>query len=262
MRENTLKAAWRDGEPTLGIWLTGIDPLTARRIAHGGPEYVCIDMQHGTADYGAVLRMLMAMEGAPAVPIVRVPWNEPGIIGRVLDAGAMGVIVPMVNTVDQANAAVSSCFYPPGGSRSNGPVIAAQALGPDYAAEADDNIVCVPMIETAEAVANLDDIAAVPGIDAFYVGPADLSRSLGLPPTLEQNDPTFVEAIARIVEVARSAGIAPGIHSTPALSAERIDFGFQMVTVTSDVQAAEITVTAALSAVRQGRSGSGSATGY
>lgn len=262
MRENTLKTAWRRGETTLGVWLTGVDPLTARRIAHCGPDYVCIDMQHGTADYSAALRMLMAMEGAPAIPIVRVPWNEPGIIGRALDAGAMGVIVPMVNTVEQARAAVSACFYPPAGARSNGPVVAAQALGPDYAAEADDNIVCIPMIETAEAVGHVEQIAGVPGIDAFYVGPSDLSRSLGLPPTLEQNDPVFVSAIETIVGAARANGVAPGIHSTPALSAERIEFGFQMVTVTSDVQAAELTVTSALAAVRRGHAGHGSLSGY
>ena len=261
-RENTLKSAWQRDETTIGLWLTLTSPLMARRLARSGADYLCIDMQHGTADYGQALAMLMAMEGAPAVPIVRVPWNEPGIIGRVLDAGAMGVIVPMVNTAAEAEAAVSACRYPPHGSRSNGPVIAADALGPDYATGADQQIACIPMIETEQAVGNVEAIAQVPGIDAFYVGPGDLSRSLGLVPDLEQTDPRFIDAARRIVDVARANGIAPGIHSTPAMSAARIDFGFRMVTVTSDLQAAEMFARSSIDAVRSGDSGGGSASGY
>ncbi len=262
MRENTLKSAWLGGESTIGLWLTSTSPLMARRLAHSGADYVCVDMQHGTSDYTQALAMLMAMERAPAVPIVRVPWNEPGIIGRVLDAGAMGVIVPMVNTVAEAEAAVGACRYPPHGSRSNGPIIAADALGPDYATGADEQIVCIPMIETSEAVSNVDAIARVPGIDAFYVGPGDLSRSLGLVPDLEQMDPTFLAAARKIIDAAKANGIAPGIHSTPAMSAARIDFGFRMVTVTSDLQAAEMFARSSIEAIRSGESGGGSASGY
>ncbi len=246
----------------MGLWLTSTSPLMARRLAHSGADYVCVDMQHGTSDYTQALAMLMAMERAPAVPIVRVPWNEPGIIGRVLDAGAMGVIVPMVNTVAEAEAAVRACRYPPHGSRSNGPIIAADALGPDYATGADQQIVCIPMIETSEAVSNVGAIARVPGIDAFYVGPGDLSRSLGLVPDLEQMAPTFVAAARQIIDAAEANGIAAGIHSTPAMSAARIDFGFRMVTVTSDLQAAEMFARSSIEAVRSGDSGGGSASGY
>jgi 4-hydroxy-2-oxoheptanedioate aldolase len=219
-------------------------------------------MQHGTADYSQTLTMLMAMEGGSAVPIVRVPWNEPGIIGRVLDAGAMGVIVPMVNSVSEAEAAVAACNYPPLGSRSNGPIIAADALGPDYGAEANDHIVCIPMIETVEALAVVHEIARVPGIDAFYVGPSDMSRSLGIPPSLEQMDQLFLDASKRIIDVAKAHGIAPGVHSTPAMSADRLRFGFQMVTVTSDVQASQLFVEASVQAVKQGRIAGSSVSGY
>ncbi|MFW2380242.1 MAG: HpcH/HpaI aldolase family protein [Acidimicrobiales bacterium] len=262
MRENTLKSAWLRGENTVGVWISGTDPLVARKLANSGADYVCIDMQHGTADYPQVLALLMAMEGGSAVPIVRVPWNEPGIIGRVLDAGAMGVIIPMVNTVAEAVAAVAACNYPPLGARSNGPIVAADALGPDYGAEANEHIVCIPMIETVEALDAVEDIADVPGIDAFYVGPSDMSRSLGIPPNLEQMDPRFLDASKRIIEAARAKGIAPGVHSTPAMSADRLDFGFQMVTVTSDVQAAQLFVTSSVDAVKAGRSGEGSISGY
>ncbi len=255
MRENTLKSKWQSGETTLGLWLSGTDPLTARKLAGSGADYVCVDMQHGTADYSGALAMLMAMEGQPAIPIVRVPWNEPGMIGRMLDAGAMGVIVPMVNTVAQAQAAVAACHYPPLGSRSNGPIVAADALGPDYGAEADSEIICIPMIETVEGVTNVEAIAAVPGVAAFYVGPSDLSRSLGIPPNLEQMDESFLEAVSKIVAAANANGVTPGIHSTPAMSATRIEMGFQMVTVTSDVQAAQIYATSAIAGVRAGKSG-------
>ncbi len=261
MRENTLKTKWANDQTTLGLWLSGTDPLTARKLAGSGADYVCIDMQHGTADYAQVLAMLMAMEGQPAIPLVRVPWNEPGIIGRVLDAGAMGVIIPMVNTVEQAEAAVASCHYPPLGSRSNGPIVAADALGPDYATEAGEQIICIPMIETVEGVSNVGQIAAVPGVAAFYVGPADLSRSLGIPPSLEQADDVFLEAAQKIVAAAQANRVTPGIHSTPAMSTERIEFGFQMVTVTSDVQGAELYASNSIAAVRAGKAGQ-SVTGY
>ena len=263
MRENTLKSAWLRGENTVGVWLSLADPLMARRLAHSGADYVCIDMQHGTADYRQTLAMLMAMEGAPATPIVRVPWNEPGIIGRVLDAGAMGVIIPMVNSVAEAEAAVAACNYPPLGSRSNGPIVAAGALGPNYGApDTNDQIVCIPMIETVEALSVVEDIAQVEGIDAFYVGPSDMSRSIGIPPSLEQMDQRFLDASTRIINAAKANGIAPGVHSTPKLSADRLEFGFQMVTVTSDLQSAEMLTASAVSAVKAGTSLDQSASGY
>jgi 4-hydroxy-2-oxoheptanedioate aldolase len=174
----------------------------------------------------------------------------------------MGVIVPMVNSVAEAKAAVSACNYPPLGTRSNGPIVAADALGPDYGSEANAQIICIPMIETVEALDAVDEIAKVPGIDAFYVGPSDMSRSLGIPPTLEQMDPRFLDASKRIIEAARANGIAPGVHSTPAQSADRLEFGFQMVTVTSDIQASQLFVADALDAVRAGRSAEGSVSGY
>lgn len=262
MRENTLKSAWKRGANTVGLWLSGTDPLLARKLSRSDADYVCIDMQHGTADYAQALAMLMAMEGGSAIPLVRVPWNEPGIIGRVLDAGAMGVIVPMVNTVEEARAAVAASNYPPLGARSNGPIVAADALGPDYAQGANDQIVCIPMIETVEAVANVDAIAEVEGIDAFYVGPSDLSRSIGIPPTLEQMDERFLSACRRIVDAAKANGIAPGVHSTPALSVDRLEFGFQMVTVTSDLQASELFVRSAVASVKSGTASVESVSGY
>ena len=151
-----------------------------------------------------------------------------------LDAGALGVIIPMVNTVEQARRAVASCFYQPKGVRSHGPVRAALAHGDGYGSEANDEVVCIVMIETVEAVENLDSILSVPGIDAVYVGPADLSRTLGLPPAGDHDHPDFVGAIDTILAGCARAGIVPGIHAAPPLVQKRLEQGFRMVTATSD----------------------------
>ncbi len=237
MRTNTLKTAWQSGKPTIGLWLTLPDPYGAEHLGSLDAAYLNIDMQHGLIDYHQVPPILQAIQRSDAVPLVRVPWNEPGIIGKVLDAGAMGVIIPMVNSVAEAEQAVSSCFYQPKGSRSHGPIRAAIALGADYGTAANDQILCIPMIETVQAVERIDEILAVPGIDAIYVGPADLSRTLGLPPGNNDDSPAFIDALTTIVAACKKAGIPAGIHGTPALVQSRIEMGFQMVTATTDLLA-------------------------
>ena len=182
----SLNTLWRDGNTTLGAWLSLRDPLLAEVAATSGYDYVCVDMQHGMSDLGHVVAMLHAMARTPTVPIVRVPWNEQGIIGRVLDAGALGVIIPMVNSVEEAERAVAACRYTPAGTRSFGPLGANVRYGAGYAASANELVACIPMIETRQAVECLDDILSVPGIDAVYVGPADLSLTYGLPPGARQ----------------------------------------------------------------------------
>ena len=136
----------------------------------------------------------------PAVPVVRVPSNEPGIIGRALDAGALGVIVPLVNSADEARRAVAACRFPPDGTRSSGPLVPRVRHGQDYQAEVNDVVACIPMIETRQAVENVDEILAVPGIDAVYVGPNDLSLSYGLAPSVDNDGDPFNSALARVVE--------------------------------------------------------------
>ena len=224
-------------------------------------DYINIDLQHGMIDYTGALHLLQALHGTSATLTCRVPWNEPGIIGKVLDAGAQGVIIPMVNTVAEAEAAVSACRYAPAGARSFGPVRAGRSLGPDYASEANDKIACIPMIETAEALSNLDAILDVAGIDAVYIGPADLSISLGLPPGTDNPDPSFQDALTQVVEACGQRGIAPGIHAVPEWAPTRLAQGFRMVTVTSDLQALGDGAKRALDHVREAsseRAGSGS----
>src|SRR5947209_2450933 len=172
MRSNTAKAKWAQGDVTLGGWLSIPSSFSAEVMAHQGLDWVCVDMQHGVIDYQVALTMLQAIGSTETIPFVRVPWNEFGIIGKVLDAGALGVIIPMVNSVEEAKAAVAACRYFPLGSRSFGPTRAGYYAGSDYYRGANTEVACIPMIETRQAVERLDEILAVPGIDAVYVGPA------------------------------------------------------------------------------------------
>ncbi len=162
MRENRLKAKWRRGEATVGGWLSIPSTYSAEMMAHQGFDSLCVDMQHGMIDYADAVRMMTAVSTTDTVPIVRVPWNDPAMIMKVLDAGAYGVIVPLVNNRAEAELAVSACRYPPEGIRSNGANRAILYAGADYVAQANREIACLVMIETREALENLDDIMSDP----------------------------------------------------------------------------------------------------
>ncbi|HWC68627.1 MAG TPA: aldolase/citrate lyase family protein [Acidimicrobiales bacterium] len=247
----SLREMWASGQSTLGAWLSLREPYLAEAAGNAGYDYVCIDMQHGLADYQDVTGLLHALAGTPTVPIVRVPWNEQGIIGRVLDAGAMGVIIPMVNSPEEARRAVAACRYAPDGARSFGPLVAAARHGADYASTANETVACIPMIETRQAVETVDDILAVPGIDAVYVGPADLSLTYGLPPAGDNPGEPFDGALATVVAACERHGVVPGIHASPSLTAKRLESGFRMVTVTNDAAPAVQGLRSALTEARQ-----------
>jgi 4-hydroxy-2-oxoheptanedioate aldolase len=237
----TMQEKWATGGVALGAWISTREPLLAEAAAVAGYDYVCIDMQHGLQSYEHVVTMLYAMARTDTTPIVRVPWNEPGIIGRVLDAGAYGVIVPMVNTADDARAAVSSCFYGPKGTRSMGPAgVSARSGREGYFSTANDKVLCIPMIETKQAVENLDEILAVPGIDALYVGPADLSITYGLAPKADQEDPQWRAALESVVNGCNTHGVVPGVHADPVLASARATTGFRMITVGFDLSPAMV----------------------
>ncbi len=234
MAMRTLRQMWNDGGNAVGGWLSIPATLSAEVMARAGFDYVCVDTQHGAVEYQATVELIRAIEHGGSCPIVRVPWNEPGIIGKMLDAGAHGVIIPMVNTVAEAEAAVAAARYAPhGGSRSFGPTVAANRHD-DYVGWARDNVVVIPMIETEQAVGNLPEILQVPGIDAVYVGPADLSLTLGLPPGNNDGEPAFDDAYATIVAECQKAGVMPGCHATAALVPTRFGQGFRMVTAIAD----------------------------
>lgn len=238
VRTNHLKAVWRDEQPTIGLWMATPDPAAAESLAGLGFDYICLDLQHGLIDYASVVPLLQAIGGSSGIPLARAPWNEPGIIGKLLDAGTMGIIIPMVNSPEEAEQAVAACRYAPAGARSWGPTRANPALGGGYYDDANEQIACIPMIETKEAVDNLEAILDVEGIDAVYVGPADLSISYGLPPATDHPDSAvYQEALAKIVEVSRSRSVIPGIHTVPGMVQRRIEQGFLMVTATSNLLA-------------------------
>ena len=245
-----IRQTWTDGDVALGLWVSSDSAASAEILATQDVDYLNIDMQHGLIDYSSAVDVMRALSGTDATITCRVPWNEPGIIGKVLDAGAMGVIIPMVNTAEQAGAAVAACRYAPLGARSHGPIRAARVNGPDYPSTANARVACIPMIETTEAISNLDAILDVPGIDAVYVGPADLSLTLGLPPAGDQDDASFDEALATIVAACTKRGIVAGIHANPGLTQKRIAQGFRMVTVSSDLLALASGVAADLAAAR------------
>jgi 4-hydroxy-2-oxoheptanedioate aldolase len=235
VRENTLRHIWARGEAVVNGWLSIPTGFSAEVMAHQGFDSLTVDMQHGVVDYQAAVGMLQAVSTTGVIPLARVPWNDPAFVMKILDAGAYGVICPMVNTRDEAEALVRACRYPPRGHRSWGPVRASIYAGADYGDRANDELIVMPMIETAQALGNLDDILSVPGIDAVYVGPSDLSLALGLRPRLDQTDPPVVEAQQKIVAACKRHGVIAGIHNaTPQYALKMIDAGYQFVTLASD----------------------------
>jgi 4-hydroxy-2-oxoheptanedioate aldolase len=235
MRINRVKKLWREGKTAVGGFLSIPHSFSAETMAHSGLDWLCVDMQHGCIDYSDAVTMLTAISTTAVTPFVRVPWNEPSMIMKVLDAGAYGVIVPMVSNRADAERAVSACRYPPVGIRSNGPNRAALYGGPDYQKNADREMACVVMIETAEGIEKMEEIISTPGIDAVYIGPTDLALALGLPPVMDNDDPKHVATVNRVLETCRRHKVIAAMHTMSAKYTQRyIDQGFQMVMLTSD----------------------------
>jgi 4-hydroxy-2-oxoheptanedioate aldolase len=233
---NPMKDAWRAGRAVVNGWISIPSAFGAELMAKAGFDALTVDMQHGIQDYASAVACMQAIAAHPVVPMVRVPWNEPGIIGKVLDAGAMGVICPMVNSAAEARALVEACRYPPLGQRSFGPIRAAiygQAGG--YFATANDDVAVIAMIETKQALDNLEAILDVPGLDGVYIGPGDLGLSLGLPPMLDRKEPEVLAAYDRVLEQAGKRGMIVGIHNaTPEYALTMVQRGFRFVTVCND----------------------------
>ncbi len=235
MRENRVLSSWRQGGQSVGGWLSIGNAYTAETMSSLGFDYLCVDLQHGMLSYDDLKYMLPAISNYDSVPFVRVPWNEPYEIMKALDAGAYGVIVPMVNNREEAALAVDSCRYPPDGHRSFGPIRAAMYGGRGYAREANDQIACVVMVETADGIENLDEIASTPGLDGIYIGPSDLGYALGLSPTTGSQEQKHIDTVAHIRETCKKHGIAAGIH-TGNLDATKgyLKQGFNLVTLGAD----------------------------
>ena len=230
-----LREMWKRDEPAFGVWAAMPCAFGAELVAIPGMAYVCVDQQHGVLDYSDLVAMTRAIEGRGVVPITRVPANETWLISKALDAGAQGVVVPLVNSRKEAAAAVAACRYPPKGIRSYGPTRAAVSMDARDIETLGDSVLCFVMVETREALERIDEIAGTPGVDGIYVGPADLALGLGLPPDLDKTEPEHVAAVERILKACQKHGIIPGIQcSTGAAGRRQAERGFRLVTITKD----------------------------
>lgn len=236
MRKNPLKAAFREGQPVVNGWLAIPSGYSAEIAGHQGYDSVTVDMQHGMIDFASALAMLQAISATPATPLARVNCNDAAQIMRLLDAGAWGIICPMVSTAEQARQFVAACRYPPLGNRSFGPARALLYGGKDYAQYANEEILTLAMIETREGLANLDAILATDGLDGVFIGPNDLSLTLTGSASAESRHPEMLAAVELVIARSRAHSKVAGIFCTSGeAAAARIAEGFTFVTPANDV---------------------------
>ncbi len=237
MRANRLRQIWAAGQPAIGGWCSMPGGFSAELMASMGWDVVTVDTQHGVIGYSDMLAMLQAISTTDATPLVRVSWNQPGEIMRALDAGAYGIICPMINDAAECAAFVQACRYPPDGFRSSGPTRAVVYGGPDYLGKANAEILTFAMVETAAGLANVEAIVATPGLDGVYIGPSDLSLGLGGSPGQDQDAPMLMAAFDKILAACQAAGVRIGVHTaSPAYSQKMISKGFDLVTVGADTR--------------------------
>lgn len=251
-----LHAKWEADEPAFGLWAGIPSSITAEMAAAAGYDYVCVDLQHGGSDEATMVAMFQATQAAGAAPLARLAWNEPWLIMRALDLGAVGVILPLIDNAGEAARAVEACRYPPLGRRSYGPIRAEMVLGSASLEELGTDALCIAMIETREGLENLDEIAATPGLDGLYIGPSDLSIALGLPPRRVVGDlgpdrQPLADAIERVREACAANGLIAGMHCAGGGAAEQYARdGFRLITVGLDTHLFKATISHELSVAR------------
>lgn len=246
-----LHAHFASGGTAVNGWCAIPSTVTAEIMGRQGFDLMTVDLQHGLIDYQMALTMCQVLQGLPAPVLARVPWNEPGILMKCLDAGFAGVICPMINTADEARALVEATRYAPLGKRSFGPTRANLVHGAGYVKTANARVLVLAMIETHEAMQNLGAILAVDGLDGVYVGPSDLGLSLGYVPTLEPTAPAVLAAIAEIVTRARAAGRIAGIHTgSPTMIKQMFAQGYHFASLLTDARLFASAVALQLAAVR------------
>lgn len=235
MRTNTAKQKMREGKPAFGYSLALGSPLAAEALASTGIDFILLDNQHGSFGPDSTIACFMAMAGGTAIPMARVARNDYTMIGRLLDEGAMGIVVPMVHTVAEARAAADACRYPPVGSRSWGWGRAAR-YGDDYSEAINDEFFLAVQLESAQAVENAEAILSTPGVDGCWVGPADLALSMGIHPRNAARDDRHARALERVVAACRNTGTIPGLScSSPEEMVRRAAQGFQFLTGGGDL---------------------------
>ena len=231
-----LRGLWAADRPAFGLWSCLADPAVAELVAATRFDYVCIDLQHGLATFSELPGMLQAMRAADRAPVVRVPWNDPAAVMRAIDTGAAAVVVPMVDDAQDARRAAAACRFPPAGNRSWGPmwgdVRSDGALPP---ADQDDAALCIVMIETRAGLDALEEIVAVPGVDAVYIGPNDLALGCGYGRATYRDSAEVDAMIQRIVDACSRAGIVSGLHcSDVEMATHWAGRGVRMLTVATD----------------------------
>ena len=240
MVPNGILKLWAEKKPVINGWLSTDSSFVAEIMAQQGYDSLTVDMQHGFVGFEAARLMLQAMRASGVTPMVRVPWLDPAYIMKALDAGAYGIICPMVNNRAEAERFVSYMRYPPHGVRSFGPTRVTFSAGPDYGQQADSHVLGFAMIETKEAMDNLDEIVSTPGLDGVYIGPADLTLGLTgrkYPTGFDRKEPEMIEAIKRVLHTAHRAGIRAALHNgTAAYAAKAMQWGFDLVTISNDVR--------------------------
>jgi 4-hydroxy-2-oxoheptanedioate aldolase len=235
MTTDPVRDRWAAGETAFAAWLTLESPASAAAVASAGFDAVVVDLQHGHATLEHFPHLLAAIGATQSVPFVRSVWNHPADLMRALDLGARGVICPMVGSRAEAESFVSACRYPPAGNRSYGPIHAAFGRGLEQTKAAEDSILLFAMIETADGLAHLDEIASTPGLDGLFVGPADLSLGMGLDTFADLGDPALLDALDSIIAAAVEQDLAPGIHApSPENAAAMADRGFRFVSCAVD----------------------------
>jgi len=262
VRQNKVKSIWQSGGAVINGWLGIPSSISAENMAQAGWDSLTVDLQHGHVDYQTAVTMLQAVSTTPTIPFARVPWLEPGTIMKMLDAGAFGIICPMINSRAECEAFVGACRYAPAGYRSFGPVRATWYGGADYFKHANDTVIAMAMIETKQAVENLDEILSVPGLDALYIGPNDLAITLGCAPSGVPTDPIVLNAIKTIVAGGKRHGIYAGIHcGSTAMAKQMIALGFQFVTLLADNAFLATAAKNAVAEMREDGAVAGKATG-
>jgi 4-hydroxy-2-oxoheptanedioate aldolase len=250
----TLRELFDEGGVTLGGWCAIPSAFSAELMGRFGWDWVCVDMQHGLIGYDQAANMLQALSITKTPAWVRVPWNQPDYIMKMLDAGAQGIIVPMVENAEQARSAVHAVKYPPLGSRSWGPIRASLDVEGYSPEVANRRTVLAAMIETVEGVKNMDEIMAVEGVDAIYVGPSDLGLTHGMTTTQSPEPGSAHEKlILDILEGCRRNDVVPGVHTDSVETAmRRREAGFRMITVMSDAVLLRKAANEALTSMRGG----------
>jgi 4-hydroxy-2-oxoheptanedioate aldolase len=252
-RANRVRDNWAAGKPVINSWCGIPSSFSAEVMAHAGWDSLVVDMQHGMIDYQMMVTMLQGISTTDVTPMVRVPWNDPAHIQKALDAGAYGVVCPMINNRAEAEKFVGSMRYAPVGYRSSGPIRASLYGGSDYHAKANDIVVAFGMIETQEALDNLDQILSVKGLDAVYIGPSDLSISLGYAPGGDKPDEWMMTALKKVLDGCKRYKVQPGIHcGAPAYAKKMIEMGFTFVTVGGDNRFMTMGGQAAIAEMRSG----------